>query len=330
MQNSNKASIRTNGAQGAIEYLLIIGAAIIVVAIVILALTGVLQQGQSQEDTALTRQTQVIDEFKETSGKYYRIGGNYYMKSNSNDITSNLVGLWHLDENSVPTATNVYKDSSGKGHDAICYKTPYGPCPSLVPGLDGGGQKLVGTAGWAETLEINPKIDLGTEHTLSIWVNFTEALSNTVRPVFFADSQNNQLYTTLSTITDTNPDIYVGYIYQITALDNNTWSKNKKITTPLPNRWYNIVLVRKGDDLNYFINGIKYSVPVILKPNQTAMPSFSLQQMGNAARQVDPYPPNEGSTVRYFENAPKAIIDEIAVWDVALSEADVNKLFFGN
>ena len=35
-------------AQGAIEYLLIIGAAILVVAIVIIAVTSVLQQGQTQ------------------------------------------------------------------------------------------------------------------------------------------------------------------------------------------------------------------------------------------------------------------------------------------
>ncbi len=46
---------RTRG-QGAIEYLLIIGAAILVVAIVIIAITSVLQQGQTQGTTAATEQ----------------------------------------------------------------------------------------------------------------------------------------------------------------------------------------------------------------------------------------------------------------------------------
>ena len=43
-------------AQGAIEYLLIIGAAILVVAIVIIAVTSVLQQGQNQGNQGKTDQ----------------------------------------------------------------------------------------------------------------------------------------------------------------------------------------------------------------------------------------------------------------------------------
>lgn len=43
-------------AQGAIEYLLIIAAAILVVAIVILAVTGALSGGQDQGDAAITDQ----------------------------------------------------------------------------------------------------------------------------------------------------------------------------------------------------------------------------------------------------------------------------------
>ncbi len=43
-------------AQGAIEYLLIIAAAILVVAIVILAVTGALSGGQTQGDSAIADQ----------------------------------------------------------------------------------------------------------------------------------------------------------------------------------------------------------------------------------------------------------------------------------
>jgi len=49
-------------AQGAIEYLLIIGAAILVVAIVIIAVTSVLQQGQTQTTGGATDQNNAFND----------------------------------------------------------------------------------------------------------------------------------------------------------------------------------------------------------------------------------------------------------------------------
>jgi|GEM_PF-1725428 len=46
--------LKEQRAQGAIEYLLIIGAAIVVVAVVIAALTGTMTEGRSQGDQANT------------------------------------------------------------------------------------------------------------------------------------------------------------------------------------------------------------------------------------------------------------------------------------
>ncbi len=51
-------------AQGAIEYLLILGAAILVVAIVIVAMTGIVQQGQGQNDTAMNDQNKLFNDLK--------------------------------------------------------------------------------------------------------------------------------------------------------------------------------------------------------------------------------------------------------------------------
>ena len=50
--------------QGAIEYLLIIGAAILVVAIVIIAVTSILQQGQTQNTGAVSDQAKQANTLK--------------------------------------------------------------------------------------------------------------------------------------------------------------------------------------------------------------------------------------------------------------------------
>ena len=58
-----KTQIPTRG-QGAIEYLLILGAAILVVAIVIVAVTGIVQQGQTQNDSAQSDQNKLFNDLK--------------------------------------------------------------------------------------------------------------------------------------------------------------------------------------------------------------------------------------------------------------------------
>jgi hypothetical protein len=93
--------------QGAIEYLLIIGAAIIVVAVVIVAITSVSNTGKEQLSDAGVSHTN--DPLKEASGNYIKISNYYYPKT---ELGNGLVGLWHFDEGSG-TVTTV---SSGKGN----------------------------------------------------------------------------------------------------------------------------------------------------------------------------------------------------------------------
>ena len=67
--------------QGAIEYLLIIGAAILVVAIVVIAITTVLSQGQNQSSSGIKSATTAYDSLKEGSGEFIKINNSYYLKS---------------------------------------------------------------------------------------------------------------------------------------------------------------------------------------------------------------------------------------------------------
>jgi hypothetical protein len=62
MQNKAQAPIR---GQGAIEYLLIIGAAILVVAIVTAAVMTIIQQGQTQNTNATTNQIKALDKMQQ-------------------------------------------------------------------------------------------------------------------------------------------------------------------------------------------------------------------------------------------------------------------------
>ena len=64
--------------QGAIEYLLIIGAAILVVAIVTIAITTIISQGQEQNAYSAESASSAIDSLKEASGEYVLVNNSYY------------------------------------------------------------------------------------------------------------------------------------------------------------------------------------------------------------------------------------------------------------
>jgi len=102
-------------AQGAIEYLLIIGAAIIVVAVVTVAVMSISNSGKGQLNNSGVSHTN--DALKEASGNYVKISNYYYPKS---EIGSGLVGLWHFDEGSGTTTI----DSSGKGNTGTLASSP--------------------------------------------------------------------------------------------------------------------------------------------------------------------------------------------------------------
>ena len=82
-------------AQGAIEYLLIIAAAILVVAIVILAITGALGGGQDQTTHSNIASNNAFDSLKETSGNYIFLNNKYYLKSKP--IVKNINLVYHFD-----------------------------------------------------------------------------------------------------------------------------------------------------------------------------------------------------------------------------------------
>ncbi len=100
-------------AQGAIEYLLIIGAAILVVAVVIVAITSLSGTGRGQLDSGQDFTSGATDSLKDLTGNYFKINGSAQLKST---IGNGLVGLWHFDEGGGSTANNSY---GGAGFGAV-------------------------------------------------------------------------------------------------------------------------------------------------------------------------------------------------------------------
>ncbi|MEK6958674.1 MAG: hypothetical protein AABW59_01370 [archaeon] len=99
-------------AQGAIEYLLIIGAAILVVAIVILAVTGVLSGGQSQTDTG--------EQSVNDSLRALRVGGiGYRIDVNLGDYATGNAGYVPF-----PVPNNVECKNPTNNVRFDCFYTP--------------------------------------------------------------------------------------------------------------------------------------------------------------------------------------------------------------
>jgi len=97
-----------NKGQGAIEYLLIITAAILVVAIVILAITGALGGGQEQTNTSLVSlqtgysQLEIILNYHKTGLLF----GSEITPSEETKLANSLLGLWHWNSDYIDSGIN--------------------------------------------------------------------------------------------------------------------------------------------------------------------------------------------------------------------------------
>ncbi len=143
-------------AQGAIEYLLIIGAAILVVAIVVIAITSLLSQGQTQTTSGANEQNTALGGL--TSLAYVTVSGSNYQKSDP--IVTSLKSFWTLND------ASTFNDSVG-GINGTC---PIA-CPTLVSGISGNALHFSSgnaTPTTEQYVEIK-NLPVKDESTYSIW-----------------------------------------------------------------------------------------------------------------------------------------------------------------
>jgi hypothetical protein len=140
--------------QGAIEYLLIIGAAILVVAIVTLAITSLLGQGQTQTTSGANEQGSALGGL--TSLAYVTVSGSNYQKSDP--IVTSLKSMWTLNDASTIT------DSVG-GINGTCGTA----CPTLINGISGNAFHFTSGNTAPEQYILIDNIPAPNEVTYSTW-----------------------------------------------------------------------------------------------------------------------------------------------------------------
>ena len=137
-----------NNAQGAIEYLLIIAAAILVVAIVILAITGALGGGQDQSSISIDKQCSSFQ------GLQYAQNKEEYAS-----IQNGLLGYWNLNGDTLDISGNNQNGFDCTGH-----------CPSVVDGL--WGSKAYAFDGMNSYLDFGSFFPAEEMKTITFWANF--------------------------------------------------------------------------------------------------------------------------------------------------------------
>ena len=144
-------------AQGAIEYLLIIGAAILIVAIVILAATGILFGGQTQAATSGTQSQGAVSGLRSLA--YVSLGGHDYIKSDP--IITSLTNVWRLDESGGST----FSDEVG----SIIGTCASANCPSHSTGV-AGNAALFSNSSSDQFIQI-PNLPTSNNETYAMWFN---------------------------------------------------------------------------------------------------------------------------------------------------------------
>jgi len=308
---------RDNVAQGAIEYLLIIGAAILVVAIVIIAIISVLNQGQNQNTSGLESAKSSFDSLKETSGAYFRINNFYYLKSDP--ISQNLISIWRLNESSVSEA---FPDSAGN-YSLTCDSVA-NTCPTPAEGLF--GEKALKFDGVDDYLILNTYPN-NLERTISLWV----------RPDFDLvgnDGLNYYLFTTntsgtpeqnwgvvvLRNKSDYKDIIYYPCSYTVGFGDCGVEYNilNNEVILKSGN-WYLLTFVsskQNGGFVKIYLNNSeKASSSGAVLSSANILPGIAFGKFESA-------PAGDG-IFRYF----KGSIGEISIWNKALSGEEIRLLY---
>jgi hypothetical protein len=292
-----------NNAQGAIEYLLIIAAAILVVAIVILAVTGALSGGQEQTSQGVESQGSAFDQLKESASGSVKLNSRVYLKGSP--IIEGLIGLWHLDETSGDAIDSSINSNVGSIFEA-------------VPGQPGYfGNQVYFFDGINDYIKVNYTPSLTPKNiTVSLWFNSNDITKNkqmfvskTAESGYNLSLNENSICTwdklcMLIRIGDAGANNYKEVIADRSLIQNDMW--------------YNLIGTYDGDEGLLYLNGQEVGTNSSLSgdiyyQNNNALCIGSEAGTGNSC--------NEG----LFRMS--GLIGEVAIWDRALSADEVEELW---
>lgn len=284
--------MQTNQAQGAIEYLLIIAAAILVVAIVILAVTGALSGGQDQAGFSEIAKDDAFNSLKEESGEYVRLGMMYYLKSSP--LVEDSILLFHMED-----ATD-----SISGETATITGDPQ-PTEGIIKNayeFDGGDYITIS----------NPPTDLSGDLTLALWINPNSFDSYRRNPL--DKSYGGEFALTL----EDPPDLgRISYYHGTRRQSGYYWSWD-----PFPNgtiksnQWQFIVITRNSStrEMKSYYNGNLLKSGVLYSSTPEKLPSQSTYNIKIGSGYV-------GNFI--------GKIDEVVILDRVLTDEEVMQMWAG-
>ncbi|MCB0421895.1 MAG: hypothetical protein KDD61_12925 [Bdellovibrionales bacterium] len=220
----------------------------------------------------------------------------YSVTMNTNTVTNEL--YLKLDESGVAT---TYTDTSGLNNDMTCSN-----CPVEVDGIVGSARHFDGNN---DAIQIAAPSGLNNSRfTVSLWIRPSRDWDNSMieelisHPVASGDNKATFLFAW----DHTN----VGSEQAWKFHDGSLWRTIKYNTLMKAHVWHHIVVTYDGTDYKIYLNGV-------FDNSRTGTPLFGNDRLyvGSGAGAAVPW------------NFYKGDIDEVAIWEEPLSDAEIYKLF---
>ena len=205
----------------------------------------------------------------------------------------NLVGLWHFDEG---TGDKAY-DSSGNDNDGTVYGA------SWVTGKFGNALSFDGVNAYVEVPD-SASLDSTGVITIECWVKREQAAYQTLISKWSAaDNQRSYL---VALTADNNVRFWI--------TSSGMWGNLKELTSygTVGTEWTHIAATYDGDKMNIYIDGVKDA-------NEFSSTIFIFTGTAKLMFGVHPAYMTHGWVPGYF----KGILDEVRIWDIALTEFQV-------
>ncbi|MFO7668650.1 MAG: LamG-like jellyroll fold domain-containing protein [Bacteroidales bacterium] len=211
----------------------------------------------------------------------------------------NLISYWRLEEKMV----NTYTDIIG-GHDAVTISS----APSQVDGKVGKAQSFNGTSDYI-SISDHPDFDWsGTQSfTIEMWVKLNSIATDNNMVFIGRDETEGNIHWWIGAEKNTGKSTFV--LYDSENSTNTSYGPSLSIDT-----WYHLVAVRDAESGNnlFYVNN------TLVDSDSVDYSNGSFETDATIDIGVLNY---NGQTNRFF--AP-AVIDEVAIYDAALTINDVN------
>ncbi|ACZ62134.1 LamG domain-containing protein [Dehalococcoides mccartyi] len=213
--------------------------------------------------------------------------------SQNTEVLEGLVTMWHMDEG---TGNTIY-DSASSHNDGVISGA------SWVTGKKGYALSFNGVDNWV-TVAQTFIFHQSAEATISFWINPSDT---THRPVFWTRSDNEDS-NRFHVFSGWDNQALFGFDYRSADSELHEFGE---IDVPL-NQWTHIAIIRFGNDYSIYRNGQLVSQVTDTSP---ALPTY------------------EGSWFigrrNFTETLYKGLIDEIAIYNRALSPAEILTIYQG-